>query len=417
MNEVITKFFDERKEAWLKKNLKSSLSEEEVLRVHEICSETFSLEIWLPHAAQRAGQISMSTHPCTFSHPSSRKNGNGYVTSIIAETEHRADGFLRSGNVAVQSDALGNAAALDVHKFLSLQMPDGLQLIEHIKNESDLARSLLKIKTKSYEALRNGFLEMIVSSKESVTSSKIKQVYFPVNDDYHQLSLLSNSGMIYHLKKRLDEIRFGDKLKVLREKRKNNEFSEDSFSEIYNLTTIGYGGTKPQNISVLNSQNGGKAQLLYSMPPVIEDQNIRFPKYNFFNESIKGWEQKEIFYALHHIYKTDYNNKNIREGRAYRYQQLLDRIIEKMWAVRAVSQKQYFEKSSKLKSYQKLWLSHAYEEQKEGTDVWLEKLVKEITSWIIRTYEKQIGKQAIKFGEGERQMVLDVVKENKEALR
>ncbi len=244
-NEVITKFLDERKEAWLKKNLKSTMLDDEILELQEQGSSLFSLEVWLPKASKRAGQISMATHPCTFSHPSARKNKNGYVTSIIAMNTYEADGLLRSGNVKVQSDALGNAAALDVHKFLNLVMPDEKVLIEHIQEDTPLAKSLLNIKSKSYEMLKDEFLEMVKHSEEPLTSSKIKQVYFPVEDDYHLLSILSNSGMIYHLRKRLDAIRFGEDeegknhLKELRESRKNGTFSEDGFVEIYNLTTIG----------------------------------------------------------------------------------------------------------------------------------------------------------------------------------
>jgi len=93
MNEIVSKFFDDRKEAWIKKNLKSSMEEDEVLELHEKCAIEFSRQVWLPNASKRAGQISMATHPCTFSHPSSRKNKNGYVTSIIANVEKRDDGF------------------------------------------------------------------------------------------------------------------------------------------------------------------------------------------------------------------------------------------------------------------------------------------------------------------------------------
>jgi len=419
INEVITSFFDERKEIWLKKSLKPSLSDEEILKVHEACTEIFSLEIWLPNAAKRAGQISMSTHPCTFSHPSARKNKNGYVTSIISEAEHRDDGFLRSGNVMVQKDALGNAAALDVHKFLSLKMPDGKQLIEHIKNDTDLSKALLRIKTKSYEALRDGFLEMIVSSKESITSSKIKQVYFPVDDDYHQLSLLSNSGMMYHLRKRLDEIRFSDKVKELREKRRKNEFSEEGYAEIYNLTTIAYGGTKPQNISVLNSQNGGKAQLLYSMPPVLNDRTTRFPKHDFFHESIRLWNLSDTFKALHNIYKVpNYSNVTMRDARKYHYERLVEKIIEQMWAVRLVADEQYYEKTSRLKSHQKIWLCPEYEARRDEGDEWLDKVTKEISLWIIHSYKKQLGKSAIDINGKEELIDIEkIVEKYKEALR
>ncbi|CAA6799429.1 MAG: CRISPR-associated protein, Csy1 family [uncultured Sulfurovum sp.] len=386
MNEIISKFFDNRKEAWIKKNLKSSMEEDEVLELHEKCAIEFSRQVWLPNASKRAGQISMATHPCTFSHPSARKNKNGYVTSIIANVEKSNDGFFRTGNVEVQRDALGNAAALDVHKFLTLLMPDGKQLIEHIQEESQLAISLLTINTKSYEELRDEFLAMVSTSTESVTSSKIKQVYFPVKEGYHQLSILTNSGMIFELRKRLNKIRFGEDeeekefLKMLRNSKRNNEFSEDGYREIYNLTTIAYGGTKPQNISVLNSQNGGKAQLLYSMPPVLDKREIYFPKTDFFKNSMSIWDFKETFFALDRIYKTDYNNINIREGRDYRYGEIIDKIIDKMWAIRNVSKEQYYEKNSKLKHHQKIWLHDKYEEEREKNDEWLEKIMKEISS-------------------------------------
>ncbi len=427
MNEIISKFFDKRKETWMKKNLKSSMDEDEVLELHEKCAIEFSRQVWLPNASKRAGQISMATHPCTFSHPSSRKNKNGYVTSIIANVEQSDDGFLRTGNVGVGSDALGNAAALDVHKFLTLIMPDGQQLIEHIQKETSLAISLLTINTKTYEELRDEFLAMVSTSSELVTSSKIKQVYFPVEDSYHQLSILTNSGMLFELRKRLNKVRFGEDeeekehLKALRDSKKNSKFSDKGYREIFNLTTIGYGGTKPQNISVLNSQNGGKAQLIYSMPPTLDKREIYFPKIDFFKNSITIWDFKETFFALDNIYKTNYNNINIREGRDYRYGEIIDRIIDKMWAVRSVSKEQYYEKNSKLKYHQKVWLlnNEDYQVARKKDDEWLDKVMKEIARWVIDVgYKKVVGKKEhIKFGKAEYLHVLVLLGTYKEALR
>ena len=122
LDPAITDFFEDRKSAWLKKNIKSSMSDMLVKEKEAECETVFSFQQWLPNAAKRAGQISISTHPCTFSHPSSRKNKNGYATSVIANGSKKNDGFLRSGNVDVAADALGNAAALDVYKFLMLVM-------------------------------------------------------------------------------------------------------------------------------------------------------------------------------------------------------------------------------------------------------------------------------------------------------
>ncbi|OUS30995.1 type I-F CRISPR-associated protein Csy1 [Thalassotalea sp. 42_200_T64] len=413
----IQSFFSERKEAWLKKKVKSSMQEYEVKELEQECEGVFSLSEWLPNAARRAGQISMSTHPCTFSHPSARKNKNGYVSSVLVEVERIEDGFLKTGNAAVATDALGNAAALDVYKFLTLTMQDGKDILTHIQQDSVLAKDLLNIKSETYQNLKTGFLAMVESSAENITSSKIKQVYFPVEDDYHQLSLLTNSGMVYQLRSRLDKLRFSDEVKALRDKKRKNEFSEKGYSEIYDLTTIGYGGTKPQNISVLNNQNGGKAHLLSSLPPSIEKRNIHFPKNDFFIESFKKYDYADSFKSLHKLFLADHNNINIRDARDRYLQEIMDLLIEKMWSVRAVSQAQFHQESSSLSNHQLTWLHRGFSDKREGSEQWLDKLVNEISRWFSRSYEKVLAKQAIKLGEEERVLFVSIVDKNRESLK
>ena len=417
LDSAIHGFFSDKKEDWLKKKVKPSMETYEVDKLKAECEQVFSLVEWLPSAAKRAGKISLTTHPCTFSHPSARKNKNGDVNPVIADFKFTNDGFLKNGNVAVETDAVGWSGALDVHKFLTLELGDGKKLLSHIQQDTELAKSLLTISSASYQELKDGFIAMTEAKGEDITSSKIKQVYFPVSNDYHQLSLLTNSGLIYKLRARIDAIRFSEETKCQRELKRKNEFSSQGFSELYNLTTIGYGGTRPQNISVLNNQNGGKTHLLQSLPPSIEKRSIYFPKTNFFNESLRYQDYRDIFYALHKILKTDYNNINIREGRDYRLQELIDCIIDKMWAVRSVAKAQYHADSSQLKNHQKIWLCEEFSQEREESDMWLDKLSKEIASWTILTYEKILGKQAIKLGEAERLKIVEIISNNKEALR
>ena len=419
---AIDAFFTEKKETWLKNNVKSTMEESEVREKQLECENMFSKEVWLPKAAKRAGSRAFATHPSKYSHPSTgigKKNmkNHTYVSPIICDAEKTVDGFLKSGNAKAELDSLGDAAALDVDSFLKLQMSDGNTLLKHINTETDLAKTLLNIQTESYNSLREGFLAIAKPASEVATSSKIKQIYFPVSDGYHQLSLLSNSGIMYELKKRIDNMRFSEEAKELREKKRNNTYSELGFSELYELTTIGYGGTKPQNISILNNQNGGKAHLLMSVPPTLQKRDIRFPKQNFFTDSFRYYEYREVFDALHKLFKTDYNNIRIREGRDYRLQDLMDRIIDKMWAVRAVYAEQYRPENSQLKLHQKTWLCDDFRQTREEANDWLDKLCKEISSWIIRTYEKLLGKQAYKLGESERLHVQNIVAQNREALR
>jgi len=425
MDKSITAFFEERKAAWLKKNLSTSMSELEVKEKEHECDSVFSLKNWLPNAAKRAGQMSISTHPCTFSHPSARKNKNGYASAVIASSESKNDGFLRTGNVAVATDALGNAAALDVYKFLTLITDDGQSVLQHLEQDSELAQVLLTLPNAdeelSYQTLKQGFLAMSATDDEVITSSKIKQVYFPVSKqqgetEYHQLSLLTASGIVFELRQRLDNMRFGEEIKAARTKKKDGEY-HSGFREIYDLTTIGYGGTKPQNISVLNNQNGGKAHLLMSVPPTIKNRHTHFPKVDFFQQSVNYFQCKEQFQQLHSLYKHNENNMHVRADRDELYQQIIDHLIEKMWQVRAIASEQYIETASQLSKAQTTWLCEHTKTLRETTDDWLDEIVASITTYLFYGYEKMLGKKATKLGNAEYRQMEKVAANNKEALR
>ncbi|KZN29815.1 hypothetical protein N474_16515 [Pseudoalteromonas luteoviolacea CPMOR-2] len=419
LDPAIANFFDERKEAWLKKNIKASMTESEKREKERECDQVFLLANWLPSAAKRAGQISISTHPCTFSHPSARKNKNGYVSSIIAQNTHKVDGLLRSGNVRAESDALGNAAALDVHKFLSLVLDDSQTLLNHIVQESELAQKLLKQPHCDYAVLRDDFLKMIETDQAAITSSKVKQVYYPVEDgEYHLLSILTNSGQLFELRKRLDRFRFGDDLKQARESRKANQYHATGYCEIYGLTTIGYGGTKPQNISVLNNQNAGKAHLLPSFPPSLKQREIRLPASDFFKESFTAWHVRDVLEALHRLFVTEHNNVNIREGRDYRIQQYVDLVIEKMWQVRVFLAENPSEPTSELPQEQKIWLYPQYQEQRELQNDWLDSITRHIARGLINHYSKnKFITNPVHLADQELFAIERVVEDNKELLR
>lgn len=419
---AIKNFLFERKEAWLKKKTKASMNAEQIKQVQLECENIFSLELWLPKAAKKASSRAFTTHPSKFSHPSTgigKKNKENltYVTPIISKANYINDGFLKTGNLDVAIDSIGDAAALDVDKFLNLKMQDDQTLLMHIKQDSQLAKDLLNISSSSYTELKENFLSIIETPSEISTSSKIKQVFFPVDDNYHLLSILTNSGIVFKLKERLDILRFSDKTKELREKKSKNEFSELGYSEIYNLTTIGYGGTKPQNISVLNNKNGGKAHLLASSPPVIEKRNTHFPKNDFFLESLHTKDFYPLFKSLQKIIDDNRNNINIRDSRDYYIQEIVNTIVDKMWEIRAISTKQYFENYSSLSLHQKIWLHESHSDERINSDTWLEKITTEISHWIIKNYEKTQGNNALKFGEQESKHIKNIVLQNKEALR
>jgi len=422
---MIKEFFDQRKEAWLKKNLKAGAALEDVATTEQACESAFALAEWLPNAASRAGQISIATHPCTFSHSSARKNKNGTVTSIIADCPKQNDGYLRTGNVVVEPDALGNAAALDVYKFLNIRLQDGLTLLQHISGDTEQAKQLLNIPTATYAELKKGFMAMVEpSSGDVVTSSKIKQIYFPVGDDYHQLSVLTNSGLVFELRQRLDAMRFGDVVKAKRELKKANQYSDIGYSEIYDITTIGYGGTKPQNISVLNNQNGGKAHLLSSAPPMLSVRDVRFPRSNFFDESLNFWSYKESFKELHDVMKIELGGNISRQklltARDNRIKGLMLNVMDVVYMLREASTEQYRE-SSGLPAAQVIWLCANKVDERENSDAWLDDIIHSCTRWLINSYSVVLGDTKILLGNEEfdeiKNLIEQWVDENREFLR
>ncbi len=399
----ITDFLADRKAKLLKKKIKKTMSEQEQLQIQAEADNRFSLGVWLPDAARRAKQLSLVTHPSKFSHPGASRD-----CSMIATTDVISNGFLCGSSTNTKHDVLGNAAAIDVYKFLSIILEDEQTILEHLEQGTDLIRGAFKIPTASFEELQQGFLAIKQLSLK--TSSKIKQVYFPVGDDnYHLLSLLTPSGVMFSLSEKIR------KMFSLSEKiRKKQEHSEQGFKELYDLTVIGFGGEKPQNISVLNNDNAGVAYLLPSLPPQLQQKNVLVPKTDFFKNSLY-W--KDHFNTFHRLIATGYNNINIREDRDKVVNFIISQVIERMWAIRQLeagwSQNQLYQQ---LPLAQKIWLDNFYHKQREEDEQWLTDIIDEFARWFMYAYKKNV-KDSKLFGDEEFQHIKTLIQANQEGLK
>ena len=412
MDDAIKKFLSERKDERIKKKVKASMTEEEKLAVEQEAKDEFSLDSWLPNAAKRAGQLSLVSHPGKFSHPSSK------TSSIIASAQKKPDGFLRTGNDSGELDVFGNAAALDVYKFLSIELKDGKSVLEHIEQGSGTIRKELKTKTASYEEIQQGFMKIKQRDNAPTTSGKVKQVYFPVNGEYHLLSILTPSGLMFKLRNKIQDIRFSEQVKEARLARRKQDFNENGFAEILNLSVVGFGGTKPQNISVLNSKYGGKSYLLRSMPPILEKRKIKLPKNNFFINSLWIKAFADSFKSLHKLIAIDYNNIKIRDARDNIIQYIIDQVIEKMWAIRRYEGRwSAADNYARLPAYQKIWLDNVRKEERETNDEWLDKVISELARWFILAYKKVLGKKAKLLADDELAHIRKFIAQNKEGFR
>ena len=410
MDPSIEKFLSEQKEKRLQKKKKTQ----------EQIEKECSLENWLIEASKKAGEISLSTHPCKFSHPSiGSGNKNEKITPVIFKGQPAKDGYLRSGQIETKPDALVNAAYIPVYKFLHLKMSDGKTLLEHIKENETTPLEVFEggaIST-SYEELRQGILKIEEGSEFQVTNSRIKQVYFPVEDNYHQLSILTPSGLISSMKERIQEIHFGEESQEARKFHKENKHSEKKYRKIYDLTVIGYGGKRPQNISVFNNSHGGKFYLLPSLPPQLEVRKTRLPKKNFFQENLWPKLYKDSLFDLHKILMQR-NNQDIRQARDEVVLDIFSQIVIRVQKVREQGGDGWtgYENYKNLPKYQKHILDNFHKQTRRESPESRETFLREIARWIVIAYKKVIGEKALPLHDEEIKHFYQVISEEWEEI-
>lgn len=387
MTASIEAFLNERKELWLKDRLKKAENETVIAELQQQANERFSVQEWLPDAAKRVSQLSMVSHPSKFSHPSTK------TSSVIVQAKHSVDGYLRSGNVDYPLDVFGNAAAMDVFKFLSVNLDNGQTVLDAFEKQDEDLKQFIQRSSLDFDVLRSAFIVIKDNDTSVKTDHLVKQVYFPIDEkNYHLLSLLTPSGLITKLKQSIDAIRFSEATKLAKDRRKKNELDDVGYADIYDLTVTAYGGTQPQNVSVLNSQNAGRAYLLSSAPPQFEKRTIRLPKTDFFAQSLYRKNFQDSFLQLHKLMQLDVNNIDIRTAIRNIIQFVIDQVMFQAFKIRQSyaagwSNEDYYASLPKL---QRVWLDDFYENEREQDDEWRDELSREIARWILRSYEKSI---------------------------
>ncbi len=355
-------------------------------QAHHI-EDSFLPENWIPDAAKRAGQLSLVSHPSKFTHPSAK------TSSIVFKSEFVADGFLHSGNAEAELDVFGNAAALDVYKFLSLELMDGKTVLAHLEEDTSSIQAQFSGISTPFEKLRANFLAIKRDKFPKIrTSSQVKQVYFPVQDNYHLLSILTPSGLIFSLKDRLQTLRFSGETKQAREAEKNNVFHSRGFDELHDLVVIGFGGTKPQNISVLNNKFHGESYLLTCIPPQIKSRAMSTPSTDFFKNSVYPSLYKDSFKVFHRLIAQEASQLLINDNENSVIDCMMDAIIGRIWQLRQVEAG--WSEKTQLPHYQKIWLDALFTQEREKDDSWLVLVIHDCVFWFIDGYKKIMSKEA-----------------------
>lgn len=429
-NKTLQTFLSTQKKECLKKEIKAGMSDKKKDELKSKAEERYSVQtleqsIKSLSKNKNITNLNFTTHLPKFSNPSIKLNG------LIVKPKPKADGLLRSGNVrATGLDIFSNSGASDhtkeliyVYEFLTTYLADGEMIIEHLQRQNKQEQEAvikifaeLNIRAKDFDHIRKQLLLMINSEQLSKTSEAMKQVYFPVQDDeYHLLSILSPSGLMSELRTRITAMQFSDSAKQARKDKKDHKYNAEPISNIDNLTKIGFGGANKQNISVLNNKHGGDFYLLPSVPPTLKKRYLQPPKNNFFTNTLYLKKFQDYFTKLHSLY-SEKDTINIKNRRRYWIKQIIHRMIEKVWQVRAIEAGwSESETYNKLKPYQKIWLDEAQRDKRSELNFDLIK--KDLSTWLVNAYNEEIAENTTRLGDDHKSDIENVINEMQEILR
>lgn len=369
----------------------------EVTSLHEYIIESAAKKgktpaKWFDAMVMHMNECHLASHVGKFTNPD--------IKTTVCSHLKKVAGYVTTGGSTCSLDILTPAQYLgSASLLLSPVTPDKNVLEAVITRDKELEKEL-ELLSLPIEKLQKKVQEMLEDSQKEpeATDTHLRQVYFPIAEgEYHLLSVMPSSCLALEMYQRIRAIN-GHKIDCCNKKSENYG---KPCEEVTGLTMIGFGGTKPQNISALNSRCGGKAYLLSSLPPSLREVKVRVPRSDFFKESIWYKQQSSTLYRLHAYMKQDRNTIEIRQAIHDLVDEMISAVLFAAYQIRAEKIGWNEEEAySQLPTAQKIWLDDAYAEERKETS-WADDISSSFARWVIRSYEKLLGEDAIKLGDAE----------------
>jgi CRISPR-associated protein Csy1 len=257
---AIASFIDERREAKLK-----GQSGDEAASA----AAKYDYHTWLEDAARRVSQIQAVTHVLKATHPDA-KGSSLFVSPRSLPSRSEIGSHLLGDKFS--EDIVGNAAALDVYKFLKVEV-DGKRLMDWLQQGDEDLLNAMNSDPITAKQWGDAFKSLVRPVEQLSSHTMAKQIYWcitgePTDDaGFHLLQPLFSSSLAHAVHQEINDARFGDQNKEARQAFYKKEAHDAIYREYKDLAIRKLGGTKPQNISQLNSERGGVNYLLGSLPP------------------------------------------------------------------------------------------------------------------------------------------------------
>lgn len=345
---------------------------------------------WLEDTAKKASKLQLATHCVKFTHSQIKatdilyQQGNTYAGTLNLVGTHN----LTTERVL---DVVKNAAYLGAYKFLKLEF-EGKTLLERAIAADPVLIAALSDDPVQGKRWAQNMAAIADNDTPTISHTLTKQVYFPLADgSYHLLSPLFPSSLIHEIHSRLTEDRFGDTAKAAREARRTEKPSSQGYREYPNLVIQNFGGTKPQNVSQLNSERRGENWLLASLPPVWRSEPIRPPLrvQTVFQRAFPRRVQELTRTLREFLVKTaNDNNVRIRQTRADLVSRLIDELLLFTAEIQALPAGWSAKPDCRLDMIERYWLDpgrtgldEKFAEQRQARD-WQAEVCARFGNWL-----------------------------------
>ncbi|WP_352288821.1 type I-F CRISPR-associated protein Csy1 [Psychrobacter sp. GW64-MNA-CIBAN-0177] len=380
--------------------------------------EKYSVATWVPDAANRmAKQLNFGTHISKGVHPDAKGDNVSFeainnLSETIVGTHSIDSSYI---------DANGNAAALPLAAFFDYEVDESTKIRDLILADNvDFIASLAsdKILANSYQQTFKEALQNLIT--DPVTHERNKQTLWVTNayegTDVKQLNYINivplyPSVLTHEVYQRINHLKFSDDNKAARDNRFKKTADQQPYITLNNLATLQLGGTKPQNVSLLMSKQGGRNYLLPSLPPIIKQE--RSFKLSKFANSIFGtameYNAREAIQSIFKSIKDTRNIVDVRDARKNAVDEVLYQIFAAAEDIR-MTMPAGWSKDYELERHEKLWLDpkradlegeEEFKAERELTDAWHAQIIHSFARWLNTLMQTEFKAIASDFGDAE----------------
>ncbi|MBN6069739.1 type I-F CRISPR-associated protein Csy1 [Aggregatibacter actinomycetemcomitans] len=378
-------------------NASLSESEKEILlkKIAEY-DEKYQLDIWIKDNIELIEKkLNPGTHISKGIHSSS-KGDNVHFQS----TQSLPNGLVGSQSIPkLELDITCNAAYLPLANFLNIviDIENGIDLKQLLLNDDPSLGKLFSSNAEQSNNYKQRLQRFLIGNFDNPKSDeRNKQLLWtnnpnPKDDNYACLIPLYPSSLTNYLYYKINQLRYSDSNKQALSNRYKRDETQFSYISSQNIGVTVLGGTKPQNVSQLTSNQGGRNYLLPSLPPIFKSQEkIRLTEKQttIFNRRL-AYACREGLNMLYEVVEAEKNIYPERDKRKF----ALELIAQTVLMQAKLIQNHYsagWSKDYHLNEYQKYWLDPRRAEL-DGEDNfrhnieqnhWTAEIIRQFALWI-----------------------------------